>query len=156
MDRTHRYPVTIRWTGNRGDGTAHYRAYGRDHDILVDGKPVLAGTADPAFRGDPGRHNPEEMFVAALSACHMLWYLHLCSAAGIVVTAYADRAEGTMEIQPDGGGRFTRVVLRPEVTLRRAADAGRAEALHAEASARCFIANSVSVPVEHVPLTRAG
>jgi len=154
MPHEHRYAATVEWTGNTGTGTSAYRAYERRHDILVDGKPVIAGSSDPAFRGDASRHNPEDLLVASLSACHMLWYLHLCASAGIVVIGYVDRAEGVMAESADGGGRFTRVVLLPEVTLAAGSDAARAEALHGEAHARCFIANSVNFPVEHEATTR--
>lgn len=155
MHREHRYPATIEWTGNTGAGTASYRAYERRHSIIADGKPVIPGSSDPSFRGDPARYNPEDLLVASLSACHMLWYLNLCARDGVVVTRYLDRAEGVMAEDADGGGRFTRVVLRPEVTLAAGSDLARAEALHGEAHAKCFIANSVNFPVEHQPVTRA-
>src|SRR5690606_3355257 len=104
--RQHDYSVQVTWTGNLGQGTRGYRAYARDHEISVPGKPTLPGSSDPAFRGDPGRYNPEELLIASLSACHMLWYLHLCADAGIVVLEYLDRASGAMRETPDGGGRF--------------------------------------------------
>lgn len=151
MTRQHDYALTVEWTGNLGQGTAGYRAYSRNHEIAAAGKPVLPGSSDPAFRGDPARYNPEDLLVAALSACHMLWYLHLCAGAGIVVTAYVDRAAGTMEEAEDGSGRFTKVVLRPRVTLRAGADLALAQRLHAEAHRNCFVANSVNFPVEHEP-----
>jgi len=150
----HRYAAEIVWTGNRGEGTATYRAYGREHEVRIAGKPPLLGSADPAFRGDASRHNPEDLLLAALSACHLLWYLHLCAEAGVVVTAYEDRAEGRMVQDADGGGRFVEVTLRPRVTLAPGADAAareKAMALHAEAHARCFIARSVNFPVRHEP-----
>lgn len=152
--REHRYRVTLRWTGNRGEGTKTYRGYGRDHEIAASGKPAIAGSSDPAFRGDPERWNPEELLVASLSACHQLWYLHLCSAAGILVTAYEDEAEGVMAEAPDGGGEFTRVVLRPKVTIAPGCDAALAERLYEEASQKCFIARSVKFPVGHEPEIR--
>src|ERR1051326_2634439 len=93
--KEHRYSATIRWTGNRGTGTSGYRDYGRDHEIAIEGKPPISGSSDPAFRGDRGLHNPEDLLVCALSACHMLSYLHLCAVSGVVVAAYEDRAEGT-------------------------------------------------------------
>lgn len=155
MAKMHRYGVTIAWTGNTGTGTSRYSAFERSYDISAGtAKPVIPGSSDPAFRGDPARWNPEEMLVASLSSCHMLWYLHLCAVAGIVVTAYRDRVEGAMEELPDGSGRFTEVVLRPEITLAKGSDIARAEALHAEAHAKCFIANSVNFPVHHEPVTR--
>jgi organic hydroperoxide reductase OsmC/OhrA len=113
----HHYAVTTTWTGNRGTGTSAYRAYGREHEISAPGKPPIPGSSDPAFRGDAGRWNPEEMLVSALSTCHMLWYLHLAAEAGVVVVAYEDRAEGTMAEHPVTGGHFTRVVLHPRVTI---------------------------------------
>jgi organic hydroperoxide reductase OsmC/OhrA len=149
----HRYTVALKWTGNTGTGTAGYRAYERAHELSVEGKPVIPGSSDPAFRGDPKRWNPEELLVASLSACHKLWYLHLCSAAGVVVTDYVDAAEGLMAESADGGGHFTRVVLRPRVTITGGSDKEKAQALHHEAHAKCFIANSVNFPVSHEPTT---
>lgn len=145
--RTHRYPVEIVWTGNRGEGTTTYRGYGREHEIRIAGKPAIAGSSDPAFRGDPACHNPEDLLVASLSACHMLWYLHLSAAAGVVVLSYVDDAVGTMVEDAERGGWFTDVTLRPRVTVAAGADAERARTLHAEAHARCFVANSVNFPV---------
>ena len=152
-EKEHRYLVTIEWTGNTGFGTSGYRDYERGYEISApgSGKPVILGSSDPAFRGDPTRWNPEELFVASVSACHKLWYLHLCAEAGIVVTTYLDRAEGVMAETSTGGGRFRRVVLRPEVTLAPGADLKRAMALHGMAHSKCFIANSVSFPIEVDP-----
>ena len=154
--KEHRYAVAVEWTGNTGAGTAGYRAYERSHEIFAPGapKPAIPGSSDPAFRGDRSRWNPEELLVASLSACHKLWYLHLCADAGVVVTDYVDRAEGWM-VEENGGGRFRRVVLRPVVTLASGGDAERARALHHEAHRLCYIANSVSFPVEHEPEIRA-
>ena len=145
--REHRYAVTVSWTGNAGTGTSGYSAYSRAHEIAAGDKPIIPGSSDPAFRGDRARWNPGEMLVAALSSCHQLWYLHLAADAGIVVTAYTDDAEGVMEEQPDGAGRFTRVVLRPRVTIAAGGDVDRAKALHHLAHEKCFIANSVNFPV---------
>lgn len=153
--REHRYEVGLEWTGNRGTGTSGYKAYGRDHLLTAAGKPPIAGSSDPGFRGDRDRWNPEELLVASLSACHQLWYLHLCADAGIVLTAYEDRAEGIMIESADGGGRFAKVVLRPVATVASAADVERAKALHEAAAAKCFVANSVNFPVEHEPEVRA-
>ena len=149
--RTHRYEITVEWTGNTGTGTSSYKAYARDHAISAGTKPPIPGSSDPKFRGDPARWNPEELLVASLSACHKLWYLHLCATSGIVVTSYVDHAVGEMEDTADGGGRFSRVVLRPQVTITAASDAAKARALHAQAHSKCFIANSVNFPVEHEP-----
>ncbi len=156
MSRTHTYRARVEWTGDRGAGTTSYRAYGRDHRILIEGKAPILGSSDPAFRGDAARHNPEELLVAALSSCHMLWYLHLCTEAGVVVTFYADSAEGEMVEDADGGGRFTRVVLHPDVALAPGSDRAKALALHAAAHAKCFIARSVNFPVTHEPVVRDG
>ena len=151
--KLHTYAVTTTWTGNRGTGTSSYRAYDRAHDIAVPGKPVLPASSDPAFHGDAVRHNPEDLLVASLSSCHMLWYLHLCAADGLVVLDYRDTAEGVMVERADGGGAFREVVLRPEVTFAPGADPDRARALHADAHAKCFIANSVNFPVRHEPVS---
>jgi organic hydroperoxide reductase OsmC/OhrA len=122
---------------------------------VADGRPELAGSSDPAFRGDKTRWNPELELVAALSQCHMLSYLHVCATAGVVVTAYEDAPYGLMAETADGGGHFTEVVLRPRVTVQAADMAGAARELHAQASAKCFIAGSVNFPVRHEPTTVA-
>jgi len=152
--KDHAYAVTITWTGNRGTGTSAYRAYDRRHEIAAVQKPAIPASSDPAFRGDGKRYNPEELLVAALSSCHMLWYLHLCAMNGVVVMSYEDCAEGMMQEQPGGAGQFTEVVLQPEIVLAPGADLGRAHALHEEANAHCFIANSVNFPIRHEPLIR--
>ena len=152
MSKSHQqqYQLEVIWTGNRGDGTQSYQSYGREHEIRVPGKPVLAGSSDPAYRGNSDRHNPADLLVAALSSCHMLWYLHLAAVAGVVVTAYVDAAEGT-EAVDDHGGRFTEVILRPTVTVSADSDAAKAAAVHEDAHHACYIANSVNFPVRCEP-----
>lgn len=146
MARTHAYRATIRWTGNRGTGTSGYRDYARDHVIEIEGKPPLPGSADPLFRGDAARHNPEDLLLASISTCHMLWFLHLASEAGLVVESYEDRAEAEMVLNRDGSGQFAAATLRPEVALS-AGDPGQADALHHRAHEMCFIARSLNFPV---------
>lgn len=140
------------WTGNLGPGTTGYREYARSHEVTAEGKPAIAGSSDPAFRGDPKRWNPEELLLAALSQCHLLSYLHLCAVAGVVVTEYVDQPVGTMTEGGAGGGRFTEVVLRPRVTVAAPEMADKAKELHAEAHEKCFIASSVNFPVRHEPV----
>ncbi|KYG81696.1 organic hydroperoxide reductase OsmC/OhrA [Roseivirga ehrenbergii] len=151
MPKHHSYNVKIEWTGNKGTGTSSYRAYERSHSIQVEGKPEILGSSDPAFRGDNTKHNPEDMLVASLSACHMLFYLHLCADAGITVVDYVDNASGTMEETPNGGGRFTKVILRPTVTITDKNRTEEANQLHYKANELCFIANSCNFPVRHEP-----
>jgi organic hydroperoxide reductase OsmC/OhrA len=146
----HHYRVGVEWTGNHGSGTDGYRNYGREHVIRIEGKPDIAGSADPMFRGDAAQHNPEDLLVAALSACHMLAYLHIATMAGVTVTAYADASEGSMETSGNGG-HFTEVVLRPVVTIAAGSDPVQAEAAHADAHHACFIAASVNFPVRCEP-----
>lgn len=149
--KEHHYKATITWVGNEGTGTSNYRAYSRNHDIVVAGKPVIAASSDPSFRGEPARYNPEELLVSSLSGCHMLWYLHLCSVNGVVVVEYKDDATGTMEETADGNGHFKEVTLHPVVTVADAAMTAKANSLHHEANKLCFIANSCNFPVYHQP-----
>ncbi len=147
--RQHHYRVTVRWTGNRGEGTSSYKAYGREGELQAEGRQTIALSADPAFRGDPTRWNPEQLLLASVSACHKLWYLHLCADAGIVVEEYQDAAEGTMV---EGvKGHFTGIILKPRIRLQNHHDRDRAAALHHNAHDACFIANSVNFPVECQP-----
>lgn len=154
MAKSHHYEVTVTWTGNHGEGTSGYRAYARSHEVTTAGKPPIAGSSDPTFRGERDRWNPEELLVASASQCHMLWYLHLCAVEGIVVTDYVDHPKGTMTEDPDGGGRFNDVLLRPQVTITAPDQVDRAVALHERAHQMCFIANSVNFPIRHEPAVR--
>jgi organic hydroperoxide reductase OsmC/OhrA len=147
----HHYEIAVEWTGNRGEGTSTYRGYGRSHVVSADGLPEIEATADPAFLGSTEAWNPEQLFLAALSQCHLLTYLALCARHGVSVTAYVDQPVGTMASEPTGGGRFTDVLLRPQVTVAAADQAQRARDLHEQAHRLCFIAQSVSCPVRHEP-----
>lgn len=148
MAHEHRYRVDTIWTGNTGTGTSGYRDYARDYRLSAARRPDIAGSADPAFRGDPTRWNPEDLLLASVSACHQLWYLHLCADAGIAVLAYEDAAESTMvEGDAQTGGHFTQFVLRPRVTVRPGDDLALAHRLHEAAHAQCFVANSLKTPV---------
>jgi organic hydroperoxide reductase OsmC/OhrA len=147
----HTYNVRVEWTGNRGAGTRSYRGYGRQHTISGEGKPDIPGSSVPMFQGDKDRWNPEELLVAAASACHKLWYLHFCAEAKVVVTAYVDDATGTM-IEATTVGKFTGIVLRPRVTIAAGSDPAAAERLHEQAHTRCYIANSVTFPITCEPV----
>ncbi|UBM59706.1 OsmC family protein [Marinilongibacter aquaticus] len=150
--KTHFYKTQIKWIGNCGTGTSDYKSYSRDHEILADGKTdFIPASSDPSFRGDPSRYNPEELFLASLSSCHMLWYLHLCAVNGIAVLDYSDSAEGTMQENSDGSGQFSAVTLQPKVRISDLTLIKKALALHHEANQKCFIANSCNFPVSHQP-----
>lgn len=146
--KDHQYKTNITWTGNTGKGTETYRGYERSHTVSTEGKPDILMSSDPAFSGDRGKYNPEDLLLISLSSCHMLWYLHLCADAGIVVTDYTDDASGTMT-EDNEGGRFTEVILHPQVKITDAAQKEKALALHVEAHKKCFIANSCNFPVRH-------
>ncbi len=147
--KRHEFRVTNRWTGNLGKGTSAYRAYSRNHELSASGKATHIEGSSAVAIGDHTRYNPEELLVAALSSCHMMWVLHLCSDAGIVVMEYSDDAVGEMAEHPDGAGEFTRVLLRPRMAITDPARAEEARALHARAHAVCCMARSVNFPVEH-------
>jgi organic hydroperoxide reductase OsmC/OhrA len=149
MHPNHNYKLTLKWTGNKGTGTSGYRAYDRNHEILIEEKTTLLGSADPSFHGDKTVHNPEDLLLASLSACHMMSYLHVCVKAGIVVTDYVDYATGIMVVNPDGSGQFIEVTLNPTVTIADETQLAKANELHQEANKLCFIANSVNFPVKH-------
>ncbi len=152
MSKQHSYQLIIQWTGNTGTGTSAYTAYTRDHQLLINDKPVIGLSSDPAFRGDKTKHNPEELLLASISSCHMLWYLHLCATAGVIVTDYVDHATGIMEETADSGGRFTAVTLHPVVTVTEKGMIEKANEQHKKANELCFISNSLNFPVHHDPL----
>ncbi|HVI09455.1 MAG TPA: OsmC family protein [Candidatus Binatia bacterium] len=148
--KQHTYRIRMEWTGNDGEGTKGYKSYRRDYTISVEGKPTILGSSDPNFRGDPSRYNPEELMVASLSSCHMLWFLHLCSVNQIVVVDYLDEAGGLMKENPDGSGEFVTVTLKPKVTIA-SGNPAKLDELHHKAHQLCFIARSVNFPVEIQP-----
>jgi organic hydroperoxide reductase OsmC/OhrA len=149
----HQYTLTVEWTGNRGDGTAGYRTYDRDHEVRGENVAPIAGSSDPAFRGNPSRWNPEQLLLAAASQCHMLSYLHQAASNGVVVTGYIDHPTAVMTENGRGGGRFTEITLHPLVTITDGDQSGLADRLHEDASQDCFIANSLNLPVDHQPRT---
>ncbi|HEV8041867.1 MAG TPA: OsmC family protein [Bryobacteraceae bacterium] len=152
MPRIHHYQTTTTWTGNLGTGTSHYKAYSRSHEITAAKKAAaIEGSSDPLFRGDPARYSPEDLLVGSLSACHMLWVLHLCAEAGIIVTGYSDEASGEMLEHPDGSGEFTLVTLHPRMTITDGSRIEDALAIHHKAHEFCFVARSVNFPVKLEP-----
>lgn len=154
--KNHNYEIQIEWTGNEGKGTLNSKSYNRNHKIEADGKyDVINGSSDPSFLGDKTRYNPEELFLSSISACHMLWYLHLCSEHKIIVTEYLDNATGNMEETENGSGRFTEVILNPKVKIKDLNMIKKANELHEEANKMCFIANSCNFKILHQPNTTA-
>ena len=151
MEKSHEYQTSLVWTGNKGSGTMDYRSYDRSYVISVDQKADIQGSSDSAFMGDKEKHNPEDLLLSAISSCHMLWYLHLCSENGIVVLDYTDKALGTMTENADGSGHFSAVQLNPRVTISKEGDVAKANALHEQANKMCFIANSCNFPITHEP-----
>jgi organic hydroperoxide reductase OsmC/OhrA len=154
MEKQHHYHATIQWTGNQGTGTDHYKNYERSHQIMIANKSAILGSSDVAFRGDKTKHNPEDLLLSSLSACHMLWYLHLCSEAGVIVLDYTDNATGIMVESSTGAGHFIEVTLNPTVILAESSMIDKANELHKKANELCFIANSVNFPVKHKPTAK--
>jgi organic hydroperoxide reductase OsmC/OhrA len=144
----HRFECRLVWSGAAKGTTSSYEGYSREYRVDFEGKPSIRGSAAPAYRGEPSLHNPEDLLVAALSACHCLSYLALCARGGIHVVGYEDEVSGRME-RVDGVVKFTEVTLNPKVTIAPGSDYEKARALHERARAVCFIANSVNFPVRH-------
>jgi organic hydroperoxide reductase OsmC/OhrA len=147
--KQHKYSLTVNWTGNKGESTNGYKSYERSHEIIIEGKEIIKSSSDPAFLGDKTKHNPEDLLLASISSCHMLWYLHLCSDEGIIITNYIDNARGIMTETSDGGGKFTPVTLYPTISLKDITQQEKANALHSKANELCFIANSLNFKVVH-------
>ncbi len=147
-DKKHRYDVRTIWSAGAAGAPTSYDSFSRTHRIEIAGKRAIEASSDPSFRGDPTLHNPEDLLVASLSSCHMLWYLVLCVARKVPILAYEDAAYGIMAETPRPG-RFVEVVLRPKVTVAKGADMALAAKLHERAHAECFVSNSVNFPVRH-------
>jgi organic hydroperoxide reductase OsmC/OhrA len=149
MSKQHDYTARIVWTGNRGEGTKTYRGYDRTWDVATLGKPVIHCSNDPLLGGDAALPNPEDLLLSSLSACHMLWYLHLASVAGITVLSYQDDPVGVGETGPNGAGRFLRATLKPLIVVRAGDDLAEADAIHHRVHEFCFIARSVNFPIRY-------
>ncbi|MFY8019777.1 MAG: OsmC family protein [Bacteroidia bacterium] len=145
--KQHIYNLEVVWTGNLGNGTTSYQSYSRAHDIIVKGKEIIHASSDVQFRGDGAKYNPEELFISSISACHMLWYLHFCADAGIVVKSYKDNASGILSLEENGSGKFTEVQLSPKIVILDPLQINQAKELHQRAHQFCFIANSCSFPI---------
>jgi organic hydroperoxide reductase OsmC/OhrA len=156
MDKEHTYKIGLMWMGNNGFGTETYTSYERVHTLHAEGKPDLLGSADPLFRGDSAKWNPEELLLASLSSCHMLWYLHLCANHKIIVQTYEDAPYAQMRIEKNGAGKFVNAELRPVVTITQENQRQLAESLHSQAHHYCFIANSVNFPISLSPTITVG
>ncbi|MCJ0741341.1 OsmC family protein [Pedobacter montanisoli] len=155
MAKQHLYKTNLTWEGNKGSGTMDYRSYDRDFKVEVEGKAPLSGSSDSIFLGDKTKHNPEDLLLASVSSCHMLWYLHLCAENGVVVIEYQDNAVGTMIESADGSGKFSEITLNPLVVISKKEHKDLALRLHKEANKKCFIANSLNFPVKHEGSCRA-
>lgn len=149
MPSAHEFSAAIVWTGDRGEGTRRYRGYDRTWRIVTPSKTPVECSNDPMLGGDSSKHNPEDLLLSSLAACHMLWYLHLASGAGIIVRGYEDAPIGVGETGPNGEGRFLRAVLRPNIHVARGTDIAQADSLHSEVHRFCFIARSVTFPVTY-------
>ncbi len=147
--KEHDFTAQVVWTGNQGEGTKSYRSYTRNWSVTTPGKPEIQCSNDPLLGGDPTLHNPEDMLIATVSACHMLWYLHLASSAKIVVTSYVDNPIGTGQSEPDGTGRFIKAVLKPVIEVARGTDLEKADQIHHQIHKHCFIARSVNFPITY-------
>ncbi|HEX7077985.1 MAG TPA: OsmC family protein [Candidatus Eisenbacteria bacterium] len=150
VSHDHRFECRLVWTGAAKGPATDYAAYSRDCRVDIPGKPSIAMSSAPAFRGDPARENPEDLLVASLSACHFLSYIALCVRSGVQVITYEDEAVGVMS-RVEKTFKFTDVLLRPRVTIAAGSDPEKARALHEAAHHECFIANSVNFPVRNEP-----
>lgn len=149
--KQHHYHIETIWRGNIGNGTSAYSSYQRNYNISTENKPIIAGSSDPAFLGDATRYNPEELLLASISSCHMLWYLHFCSVEGVIVLQYQDNAKGIMIEEKNGSGKFSEVTLVPTVIVKENSMIEKANQLHTKANEYCFIANSLNFKVRHQP-----
>ncbi len=154
MGKEHQYKLTTVWTGNTGKGTGNYRSYERSLTVMAQNKADILCTSDTAFNSDKTKHNPEELLLASISTCHLLWYLHLCSEAGVTVLEYTDNSTGTMIETAEGGGHFTEVTLYPSIVVSNESMIGKAMELHKAANKLCYIANSCNFPIYHKPTIR--
>ncbi len=149
MVSNHIFKAELKWTSEQNTHQETKKIYSKSHQIKIEGKPALDVSAAKAFKGDPSLYNPEDLLLSSLVSCHMMSYLYVCSQNGIEVLEYTDNAEATLEVFPDGSGRFVAVRLYPKVKISNSDQIGLALDLHFKANQLCFIANSCNFPVLH-------
>ena len=142
------HKIALNWL--KGDVAFTYDTYSRNHEITFKDGVAKTFSAAAVYRGDPTKGDPEDMFVAALSSCHMLSFLAIAAKKRITVLSYDDDASGWLEKE---GGKLwmTRVVLRPRIVFEGAPDAATVDQMHHMAHEQCFIANSVKTDVKVEP-----
>jgi len=145
----HLFKAEAKWTSKQIQEDLTKKFYSKSHKINIEGKPILNVSAAKAFKGDPELYNPEDLLLSSLVSCHMMSYLYVCSQNGIEILEYSDNAEATLEVSPDGSGRFVEVVLNPKVKISNPDKTDLALELHTKANQLCFIANSCNFPVLH-------
>ena len=149
MGFKHLFKAKAFWRSAKG--RENIKSYSRNHTIAIEGKPVLNISAAKVFKGDAALYNPEDMLLSSLVSCHMMSYLYVCAQNGIEVLSYTDDAVATLEVESDGSGRFTEVMLNPKVIIAQADKIDEALTLHRKANQLCFIANSCNFPILHNP-----
>jgi len=145
----HLFKAKLNWTSKQNSEESSKRFYSKTHQIKIEGKPVLDVSAAKAFKGDPELYNPEDLLLSSLVSCHMMSYLYVCSQNEIEVLEYSDNAEATLEVNPEGSGRFVEARLYPKVKISNPDQIELALELHQKANQLCFIANSCNFPVLH-------
>ena len=149
------HTALVRW--QRGDGDFAQGRYSRRHEWRFDGGAVVPASPSPhvvpAPWSDAAGVDPEEAFIAAISSCHMLWFLSFAAQAGYVVDRYADEARGEMQTRPDGVAWVARAILSPQIrfTGTKAPDEAAVTALHHKAHASCNIAHSARTEISVEP-----
>lgn len=149
MGFKHLFKAALNWTSNKKEQDLSLKVYSKSHQVKIEGKPILNVSAAKAFKGDPSLYNPEDLLLSSLVSCHMMSYLYVCSQNGIEVLEYSDSAEATLEVNPDGSGRFVEVKLKPKIIIANSDKIELALELHKKANQLCFIANSCNFPVLH-------
>ena len=149
MTFKHIFKAETNWISKQKLADSPQRFYNKSHQVKIEGKPLLDVSAAKAFKGDPELYNPEDLLLSSLVSCHMMSYLYVCSQNGIEVLEYSDNAEATLEVNPDGSGRFVEARLYPKVKISNPDQIELALELHQKANQLCFIANSCNFPVLH-------
>lgn len=150
MSFNHTFKATVNWQLGNTETTLNPKSFSRNHVVTITNKktPLEVSAAKP-FRGDDTLYNPEDLLLSALASCHMMSYLYVCSQNNIDVLSYTDTAEAILDVEASGSGHFSKVTLKPVVTIKDASQLELAKTLHVKANSLCFIANSCNFPVEH-------
>ena len=147
----HYFKASLQWNLKSEADFKSKKIYTKNHTISFEGKESISVSAAKVFKGDPTLVNPEDLLLSSVTSCHMMSYLYVCQQNNIEILSYQDHSEAILEVNSDGSGKITKIILNPTIKIKDESKIDLAISLHKKANQLCFIANSCNFPILHHP-----